>query len=274
MPPKDRVLEAADYLTAAIAAVNEEVADYERKLRAELLDGVRARRERLGAIADRHVELIELVRERFGALEVEEAVAVADAPVAGDVGGQDISFNFAVTTGTFADLLWATRKWRVGVERYPDDYSQLEEETITSLLATTLNVVFDTAQREVFHAKGRTDIMVQADVGKPTEAAYIGEAKIWGGQAEVYGDLDQVVGYANARTRDLMLVYYVRPANLDLIVGRAYQALEGCDRFLGWADGNGDRVALVRHPRFETEIRVSLIFVHVHTEGAEDPDDG
>lgn len=272
-PPTDRILEATAYLEAAIHAVNTQVAEYERELGAELLEAVRRRRERLGTIADRQSEVVALVRERFGPLELEEPVAVADAPVVADEAG-DINLNFAVTTGTFRDLLWATRKWRTGVERYGDDFSQLGEETITSLLVTALNLPFDTAQREVFHAKGKTDILVQADVGKPTEAAYIGEAKIWGGQAEVCADLAQVVGYAIARTRDLMLLYYVRPANLDLVVRRAHEALERCDLFVGWEeDDDGDRVAVVRHRRFDCQIRVSVLFVHVPTEGAQDPDD-
>src|SRR5262249_44268106 len=113
---------------------------------------------------------------------------------------------------------------------------------------------------------------VQADINKPTEAAYIGEAKIWRGQAATCGDLEQVIGYATARTENLMLLYYVRQNNLALIRQRAREAIRlsagvsACKE-----DCDGDLIATVQHPRFETNIAVSVLFVHLPT-AATDPD--
>jgi hypothetical protein len=168
----------------------------------------------------------------------------------------------------------AVGKWRTSVERYPDAFAGLKEEWITSLLVTTLNVVFDTAQREVFQSAGKADIMVQAGIGRPNEAAYIGEAKIWVGAGKVCEDAHQVLGYCTASTRDVLLIYYIRQLQFDLILRRLMSAVENCGDFHEWAENSYFPVAVFRHPRFHREVRVHLAHVHVPKEDVPDPDEG
>ena len=52
----------------------------------------------------------------------------------------------------------------------------MKEEDITSTLITALNLVFDTAHREVLSGGGKSDIYVEAERGDRTHKAYIGEA--------------------------------------------------------------------------------------------------
>lgn len=276
--PTDRILEAGAYLRAAVETTNDEVAAYDTALRAELRDQIVARRERLGAIAEQRIELIELARDHFAPIEVQPAVDADAAPRASLAVGGDIVVNQVISDGSFADLLTVTRKWARGAERYPAAYGSLEEEPITSLLVTTLNVVFDVAHREVFHSSGKTDIFVQANLDRPDEVAHIGEAKIWGGKQQVLGteaavgDVAQALGYANARTKELMLVYYVRQQKLGLIQDRAVAAVAGCDGFCRWEGEGDERRAVFIHPDYGNEIGVALTFVHLPMEGTADPD--
>lgn len=277
--PTDRMLAAGDYLRDAAAATNDEVAAYDAGLRAELHDRISARRERLGLIAEQGIELIELARDRFGAIEVQPAVDAGAAPHASLAEGSDIVVNQVISDGSFADLLTVTRQWARGAERYPAAYGSLDEEPITSLLVTTLNVVFDVAHREVFHSSGKTDIFVQANVDRPDEVAHIGEAKIWNGRQQVLGaegavgDVAQALGYANARTRELMLVYYVRQLKLALIQDRAMAAVADCSGFCRWHSEDDELTAVFVHPDYGHEIEIALIFVHLPVEGSSDPDE-
>jgi hypothetical protein len=74
------------------------------------------------------------------------------------------------------------RQWIDSAQRYPSTYVSLKEEDITSTLVTALNLVFDTAHREVFIGEGKSDIYVEVERGDPTRKAYVGEAKFWDGQ--------------------------------------------------------------------------------------------
>lgn len=237
--PRERMVEATAYLHEAANAANVEVAEYRARLRDELIGLLATRRKRLGHIERQGADLIEMVREQFGPIEV-EPTNDPDPPVAiADTTGNEIVLSYAVSDGSFEQLVAVTRKWTSGAERYPNAFGLLDEESVTSLLVTTLNVAFDTAHREVYHAKGKTDIFVQANIGLPNEAAHIGEAKIWNGQHRVHtgsdgkpSDVEQLLGYANSRTNQLLLIYYIRQQNRELIEARAIDAVAQCQDFV------------------------------------------
>ncbi len=279
-PPKEAILAASKYLRAAAEAVNTTVAAYEADLRVELQSKLEGRRAKLGVIEERRIEIIELERTRFG-LEVEQALAAHDAPRIEADGVDlvdDLVLNFAVNHGTFENLLQVTKEWAKGAERYPETYGRLGEDPTTNLLVTTLNVAFDVAHREVFHAKGKTDIFVQANVNTPNEAAHVGEAKIWKGRARLLGtdgkvgDVDQVLGYATSRTTELMLVYYVRQISLPNVITNAHQAIQDHPAFVEWAGEGENREVILRHPTYGHPIRLAPVFAHFPLPGTTDPD--
>jgi hypothetical protein len=277
-PPSGEIAWIAEYLSAAIAAANDQVAAYDQALRAELTDTVARRLDRLERIAQGNAEVIELVRVRIAPIELVEAedgptVELAVAGPEPSASGP-VDLRYALYGASAEDLLTAVRKWRNSVETYPAAFAKLGEEDISSVLVTTLNTVFDSAQREVFRSAGKTDIFVQAHVGQYDAAAHIAEAKIWGGKAQVAADLGQLLGYATARTDSQLVLYYVRNQNLGLITGRCAEVLEGHA-----VDGQVERrdrydVALtVQHPTFQSPVAVSVMFVHLPDANAIDPDE-
>ncbi len=276
-PPADQITWIADYLTDAVLAANEQVAEYDRALRHEVAETITRRWERLERIAQGNAEVVALVRSRVGPLEVVEAEkgpaveVVVDSPEPS--APTTVDLRYALYGASAADLIAAVRKWRDGVETYPSTFVKLDEEDISSLLVTTLNTVFDSAQREVFRAAGKTDIYVQAHRGEYDKAAHIAEAKIWSGQGEVSTDLGQLLSYANARTESQLLLYYVRHQNIGLIAGRCAEALRAHAR-AGHIDSRDryDLALIVEHPSFKSPVALTVMFVHLPTAGAVDPD--
>lgn len=275
--PTEQIEWVAGYLRAAVAASNAQVAAYDQALREELTETVTLRRERLERIAHGNVEVVSLVRDQLGPIELVEADdgPIVELAVAGPepLAPAPVDLRYALYGASASDLQTAVRKWRDSVEAYPATFVKLDEEDISSVLITTLNAVFDSAHREVFRAAGKTDIYVQAHVGQYDEAAHIAEAKIWGGQAEVAADLGQLLGYATARTESQLLLYYVRNQNLGLIAGRCADALAA--HSIGGKLERHDRfdVALtVEHPDHASPIALTVMFVHLPTADAVDPD--
>ena len=278
LPPSGQIDWVAAYLADAIAAANDQVAAYDQALREELTDTVTRRLERLERIAHGNSEVVALVRDRVGPMEVVEAedgptveLAVAGAEPSAPA---PVDLRYALYGPSAADLLTVVRKWRDGVEAYPATFVKLGEEDISSVLVTTLNTVFDSAQREVFRSAGKTDIFVQAHGGQYDAEAHIAEAKIWGGKADVPADLGQLLGYATARTDSQLLLYYVRNQNLGLIAGRCAEAL--VDDAVDGKVEHRDRydVALtVEHPAFHSHVALTVMFVHLPDADATDPDE-
>jgi len=273
--PGKRILRATAYLHAAAEAANAEVAECRAEVEAKLRSLLVDRRERLEVIERQRLDLIELVREQFGPIEIERVEDPLAPTAVEDATGKEIVLNYVLSDGSFDQLVAVTRKWAVGAERYPSAFGPLQEEAITSLLVTTLNVAFDIAHREVFQGEGKTDIFVQAKLGESGEAAHIGEAKVWDGQKKVHtgsddepSHVEQLLGYGNSRTERMLLIYYVRGMNLELVERRAGEALALCSAFKRWEEAGDALTAVMHHPKYGNEIRVSVLFVHLPVENA------
>lgn len=146
-----------------------------------------------------------------------------------------VALPVAVTRSSFADLVRICDQWVDSAQRFPSTYAYLKEEDITSIVVTALNLVFDTAHREVFVGEGKSDIYVEAARGDRTRVAYIGEAKFWNGRRRVAEHLNQILRYAPSHIRQVMLLYYVRTKSIDPIRREGTKAIQGCfDIFRRW----------------------------------------
>jgi hypothetical protein len=169
--PRAAFLEAAEYLDQFVTAICSEVSAYDEQLRRDMAVIVGRRRARLATIAAQNVEVVELLRRPLKPLEVTfpEPRPSTEPPM-------EVHLNPVLKRATFSGLVDVTCRWRNGVEKYPLAFGQLDEDSLSSLLVTTLNVAFDTAQREVFSLGGKTDIYVEAVRGNRENAAFFGEA--------------------------------------------------------------------------------------------------
>jgi hypothetical protein len=266
-PPRERVLNAVRFLDQAVSAANAELAAFDRKLREDLLEVACKRRSRLGAIAQKHTEMIELLAREAPPLCVEvEPVADQPCPIPTpyiEVDGEPVALDITVTEATFSGLIDICQQWAESAQSYPGAFSQLDEDSVTSLLVATLNVVFDTAQREVFKGKGKTDIFVEGRRGDRSHGAYIGEAKYWDGPKGIPDHFDQLLGNAIEQLRHVLLVYYVRAKRIDAVRENARATIERLPIFNAWKAGDSPSIALVEHPQYGHSVEVAVLFVHM-----------
>jgi hypothetical protein len=137
----------------------------------------------------------------------------------------------------------------------------MKEDDITSTLVTTLNLVFDTAHREVFTGEGKGDIYVEVERGNRTRKAYVGEVKFWDGQGKVREHLNQLFRYAPSGIRQVMLLYYVRAKNIDLIRRTGTASIQKCSTlFRHWEDGGA--VAILKHPELNHDVQIAVLYAH------------
>jgi hypothetical protein len=260
--PKDRLVEAAGYLDAFVEAINTAVSDYDKRLRDELAGVVARRRNRLGIIAAQNVQVVELLRKPLKPLEV---TFLERSPV--DESPREVQLTPVLKETTFAGLVGVTRRWGDAAERYPQAFRRLGEEALSSLLVATLNIAFDTAQREVFNVGGKTDIYVEAVRGDRENAAFFGEAKIWRGQARVAEDVVQLLDYSGSRTSEAMLLYYVKGQLLARVRSACSKAMQKCDGFMRFPVPGNEDVVTVTHPTYHQPITITTVFVHLPPAG-------
>jgi hypothetical protein len=226
--PQKRVLVATKLIDQFIGLVNAELDQYGQQLIQDLAEAVTARREHLGRIKQQITETIELVAKECPPLLVESISE--DQHTRGDIAPahSPVILSFRVAPRTFADLVRICRQWIDSAQRYPSTYASLKEDDITSTLITALNLVFDTAHREVFIGEGKSDTYVEVERGDRTRKAYVGEAKIWKGQASVEEHLRQVLRYVPSDMHQAMLLYYVHEKDVNQIRKMGTTAIQSC----------------------------------------------
>lgn len=113
---------------------------------------------------------------------------------------------------SFSDIQRILRTWADAVERNPRGFTHLDEDSISDLVAATLNATTPHAGREVYSRSGRTDVFIMADVlgaGLGPSKVFICESKFAKGQASIREALeDQIFRYATAHTTSAVLLVF------------------------------------------------------------------
>jgi hypothetical protein len=138
-----------------------------------------------------------------------------------------------ISVETYERILSIIRHEGRTFETTPGAGSKLDEEELRSILLAHLNGHFQgKAAGEVFRRTGKTDIRIEED----NRAAFVGECKVWGGQAQVAGDIDQLLSYLTWRDSKAALIVF----------SKTVKAFSGVQESL--MDG------VRRHPRFVKEV--------------------
>jgi hypothetical protein len=259
--PSARVVAASKLIDQVIRLINDELDQFDRQLIRELADAVNTRRERLGRIEQRTTETIELVAKICPPLLVDTIDETHQTDGGITTVHSVVALPVAVAPRTFDDLVRICRQWVDSAQQFPSTYARLKEDDITSIVVTALNLVFDTAQREVFVGEGKSDIYVEAVRGDRTRKAYVGEAKIWTGRGKVEEHLNQILRYAPSHIRQVMLLYYVHARRIDTIRKESTAAIQECfDIFRQWIDEG--TVAILQHPKLDHEVKLAVVYAH------------
>jgi hypothetical protein len=121
-----------------------------------------------------------------------------------------------LSRASFDDMMRTVRIWASAAERYQDSLGSLHEDALSDLLACTLNAALPAANREVFTRSGKSDLFVKAeaiDEGFGPEKVFIGECKIWHGEARVNDAFDQLWGYLEVKDTSCLLLFFSRNAD-------------------------------------------------------------
>lgn len=142
-----------------------------------------------------------------------DAVETELAP--GSAAGEDADLDlpgmsYRLNRKSFHDVLRSMRTWADAVERNPRGFGHLDEDSISDLLAATLNATVPNAGREVFSRSGRVDIHVIANVlaeGTGPAEVFLCETKKADSEADVLEALDeQLFRYLTAHSTQAVLL--------------------------------------------------------------------
>lgn len=122
----------------------------------------------------------------------------------------ELAAHYRLSPRSFTDVLSSIRVWANSVEQNPRGFSHLDEDSISDLLAASLNTTVSRAGREVYSKSGRTDIYIEADAlsaGSGPAKVFICETKWVDGRATILTALeDQIFRYATAHTTSAVLL--------------------------------------------------------------------
>lgn len=213
--PQEMIEEAVAHLERYCAAVNHQIADWERELRADVV----AYLLRLKDAATRGRQSRDATNERlrrWRVPEIELAHPVTpgtDQSIEASVAVEGVAaLPSALTDTSLVDIVKVTNRWVQAVEKYPAAFLALEEERISDLLVANLNGAFARAEREVFVGKGRSDFYVQSNtLGLDgTAEVFVGEVKYWSGPQGFLMAVGQTLDNLVQRTLTALLVVLVR----------------------------------------------------------------
>ena len=149
--------------------------------------------------------------------------------------------SYRLSPKSFAQLLGTIRTWADAVERNPRGFGHLDEDSISDVLAATLNATMPNAGREVFSRSGKVDIHVSANVlaeGSGPAEVFLCESKFANAQEDIREALeDQIFRYLTARSTQAVLLALCRQKNVSVGEGSTREWASRIDGFTGVSDG-------------------------------------
>ncbi|WP_166140067.1 hypothetical protein [Nocardioides ochotonae] len=200
-----------DRLRSIVAAISAQVDHFfDEELPAQIGNLVE---DRASVLADRAALVRSLELPEQWSSEpptLEEEPLSSDGAPAEDSIELEMSAHYRLSPKSFTDVLGSIRVWANSIEQNPRGFSHLDEDSISDLLAATLNTTVSRAGREVYSKSGRTDIYIEADAlsaGSGPAKVFICESKWVRGRASILSALeDQIFRYANAHTTSAVLL--------------------------------------------------------------------
>ena len=195
---------------------NEQVEEFNKSLRNVVDDAVRNRKKRLDEIKetgealqierrpDTEVPPVVLPRRRASRSMIVPPVAARKKPDGYHLQEE----NYELILETLQDM-------SVTMERSPQAFTEVDEETIRFWLLVTLNAVFKgEATGETFNGSGKTDILIRHKGAN----IFIAECKIWRGKAQFMETIDQVLGYTTWRDTKTAILLFNRNQNFTSVL--------------------------------------------------------
>ena len=149
--------------------------------------------------------------------------------------------SYRLSPKSFADVLRTIRTWADSIEQNPRGFGHLDEDSVSDLLAATLNATVPHAGREVFSRSGKVDIHLTANVlaeGTGPAEVFLCESKWASTREDVREALeDQIFRYLTARSTQAVLLALCRHRDFSAGENSVRKWAAEASGFLGTSDG-------------------------------------
>lgn len=139
----------------------------------------------------------------------------------------------------YQHILEIMRSMSLVIERNPDTFRTIDEETIRTHFLLQLNGHYEgNATGETFNASGKTDILIRVD----NRNIFIAECKFWRGQKVFNDAIDQIMSYLSWRDNKCALLVFNKTKESSTVRLKMHQIMESrkeCKKTVSY-DPNGD----------------------------------
>ncbi len=199
--------------------VQNDVASFNESLRAEAMQRIERRREKL--LKDQGVvsQLGYPLRRREGAPRTYTVPAVRRRPrIARSArGDKPLVPEPTLELAEYNSIISIIDGMVKVMERSPAAFKSMREEDMRTHFLVQLNGQYEgQATGETFNNSGKTDILVRAD----NKNIFVAETKFWTGPKGLVEALDQLLGYATWRDGKLSLIIFNRRKNLSAVIAQ------------------------------------------------------
>jgi hypothetical protein len=168
----------------------------------------------------------------------------------------------AISMDGFAAILAEIESVTIAVQRLPNTFATMPEESLRDVLLVVLNNRFGPASGETFSRAGKTDIFIPW--GGDQRAVFIAECKWWKGPAAFRKAIDQLLGYTAWRDSNAALILFVREGSPSDISEKASEELRAHQLFKRMTTVAGRSVfTLANRDDDRREIHVALLVIPV-----------
>jgi hypothetical protein len=129
----------------------------------------------------------------------------------------------AIEESEYQYILGVTRSLSIMVERNPNSFVNLDEESIRDHFLFHLNGHYDgRATGETFNRQGKTDILIREN----NRNVFIAECKIWHGAKKFVEAIDQLLSYLTWRDCKCALLVFNRQKDSSNVAQRMHDAMQ------------------------------------------------
>ena len=139
----------------------------------------------------------------------------------------------------YQHILEIMRSMSLVIERNPDTFHAVDEETIRTHFLLQLNGHYEgNATGETFNASGKTDILIRVD----NRNIFIAECKFWRGPKAFNDAIDQLMSYLSWRDIKCALLVFNKTKDSSAVRQKMHQVMESRQEYKSTVsyDPNGD----------------------------------
>lgn len=202
---------------------NDDVKKFNSSLRANLLNSLEKKREKVGTFYD-IAQMFEVPIEKQ---EFSKSHIPFERKIQPISHKYDKSSYYCIEDKDYFDILDTIKHTASTYERTPASYRGMQEEDLRNTLLATLNATYKgNATGETFRKTGKTDICIEME----NRSAFVAECKMWSGKAAVSEAIRQLDNYLTWRDCKTALIYFVRRKEFIKVLESAEESLQSFEK--------------------------------------------